>query len=120
MIRQAILRVGTFFRLVPKPEFTARRCDTQQKASSLEDDELLVVGQFKSEKWACFNCPGGCGEKIRLNLSAGRRPRWKVIVDWLGRPTVTPSVWQQNDCGCHFFVTRGNVRWCDNSETRTH
>lgn len=99
-----------------KPRFTVNQTESQKGVGDLDEEVLLVVGDPTHEKWACFHCPGGCGEKIRLNLSASRRPRWRVFVDWLGRPTVSPSIWQQNQCGCHFFIRRGKVQWCDEQE----
>lgn len=47
-----------------------------------------------------------------LSVSMNRRPRWRTLVDWLGRPTVEPSIRQVNECRCHFWVCCGRVVWC--------
>lgn len=43
------------------------------------------------KKWACLNCPGGCGVQISLSLNPDRHPRWTINQDLWGRPTVSPS-----------------------------
>ena len=75
--------------------------------------DLVHVVDGGTSKWACLRCPGGCGAVIPLSLNQGRRPRWAVTSDRLGRPTVKPSVHQQNACGCHFWITDGKVNWCE-------
>jgi len=85
---------------------------------------LLGNGEFKEirgggvQKWACFKCPGGCGTKISLSLDPSRRPGWGLSIDRIGRPTISPSVHQQNSCGCHFWVKAGCVDWCHGGEPR--
>lgn len=74
--------------------------------------ELVVVESEGFRKWACLKCPGGCGVKISLSLSPNRRPLWRVAADWFGRPSISPSVHQMNDCRCHFWVRRGVIEGC--------
>ncbi|MGB4950377.1 MAG: DUF6527 family protein [Rhizobiaceae bacterium] len=71
------------------------------------------------DKWACFRCPCGCGETIKLSLSKNRRPRWTAISDWLKRPAISPSVRQTNECRCHFWIRQGRIDWCKDSPRRT-
>lgn len=71
---------------------------------------LVVDGGLK--KWACLSCPGGCGVQISLSLNPDRRPRWSVESDLWGRPTVSPSIHQQNQCRCHFWIRKGLIEWC--------
>ncbi|MCW3783225.1 DUF6527 family protein [Defluviimonas salinarum] len=75
----------------------------------------MIVVRDGVDKWACFLCPGGCGEVLKLSLSRNRRPRWKVNIDWLARPTAAPSVRQLNECRCHFWIRKGRVEWCRDS-----
>jgi hypothetical protein len=75
-------------------------------------NELVLVESGDIKKWACMSCPGGCGERISLSLNPDRRPRWKVATDFWQRPTIQPSVHQQNECGCHFWIKKGRVHWC--------
>ena len=79
-----------------------------------EEDALrsdLIAREVRSGylKWAHLKCPR-CGEHIRLSL-AGQQ-RWKMRIDWLRRPTISPSVWQTGSCGAHFFIRRGSIQWC--------
>lgn len=81
----------------------------------LSDGRLYIVRDGNIDKWACLRCPGGCGQKIQLSLNQKRRPRWTAHLDWLGRPTVSPSVHQTNECRCHFWLRKGRVDWCRDS-----
>ncbi len=74
--------------------------------------ELLIVRDGAIDKWACLSCPGGCGKTISLSLNPTRRPCWSVIADFWRRPTVHPSVHQQNECACHFWIQNGAINWC--------
>ena len=115
MWRKPILRALVFLRLVDQSELVSRIVDRHPAPEELRAGELIVVQVGDYQKWACLRCPGGCGEKIQLNLSPYRRPRWRVLFDWLHRPTVTPSVRQLNDCRCHFEIKNGSIRWCNDS-----
>jgi len=78
------------------------------------ETSLVLVEDTGVLKWACLNCPGGCGKAINLSLNPNRRPKWSVKNDFLARPTIFPSVHQKNDCGCHFWVKKGAILWCKN------
>jgi Family of unknown function (DUF6527) len=91
---------------------------TMPEKGSLLDGDLALVVDGDIEKWACMRCPGGCGETISLSLNPNRRPRWKVGFDRWQRPTVEPSVWQKNECGCHFVIRDGIVNWCADGRPR--
>ncbi|WP_246628708.1 DUF6527 family protein [Methylomagnum ishizawai] len=92
--------------------------DRHPKPDELPPGLLVVVKDGGYLKWACFRCPGGCGEKLQLSLNPSRRPRWTVGLDWLRRPTLTPSVHQFNACRCHFVLKNGIVNWCRDSGRR--
>jgi hypothetical protein len=62
-------------------------------------------------KWAHLVCPR-CGDHIQLQ-TAQARSSWSLARDWLHRPTISPSVWEKNSCGAHFFVRKGRVVWCE-------
>lgn len=74
--------------------------------------ELWLVVDSGIKKWACLNCPGGCGVQISLSLNPDRRPRWTINQDLWGRPTVSPSIHQQKKCNCHFWIQKGRIVWC--------
>jgi hypothetical protein len=100
---------------IDRPDLVVRVMATHPTPEQLKPGVLVIVRDGTIEKWACMMCPGGCGEKIMLSLSRNRRPHWAVTEDWLGRPSLSPSVWQRQSCGCHFWVRNGRVDWCADS-----
>lgn len=110
-----ILGVLVSLRLVKRPELVGRIVNRYPTPDELRNDELVVVQDGDRQKWACLLCPGGCGEKLQLTLVPYRKPRWLVRLDWLRRPSITPSVRQLNDCQCHFWIKGGKVHWCRDS-----
>lgn len=106
-----LLWLAVLLRICPKPKFYFRGAKSQSDVGAMRESEVVVISDGGNDKWACLKCPGGCGEVIRLNLSPKRRPCWRVKQDRLARPTLEPSIWQQNECGCHFFIRSGDVLW---------
>lgn len=98
--------------IIAKPRFLARYSETNPAKDRLSESDLVIVRSGDFLKWAVFRCPCGCGEKLSLSLASNRRPSWRVTMDWLSRPTVSPSVWQRGGCHSHFWLRRGNVEWC--------
>lgn len=72
---------------------------------------VVVMDPFP--KWVYLRCPCGCREVVMLSLSERRRPRWTLKQDWLGRPTLWPSVHRLAGCRSHFWLRRGTVEWCE-------
>lgn len=99
-------------RIIPKPDLVGRIMDRHPTPAELKTGVFIIVRDDNRQKWACFRCPGGCGEKLQLPLRPSKRPRWAVTLDWLRRPSVTPSVHQLNNCRCHFWLKGGTVEWC--------
>lgn len=112
MWRGVAIKLLVGLRLLRRPDFIGYTEPRHPAPDQLPERRLVLVRDGARHKWACLRCPGGCGEKIQLNLSPHRRPRWRVRLDWLGRPSVSPSVRQLNHCRCHFWITRGALRWC--------
>ena len=74
----------------------------------------LVLARDDGEDWCVgFRCPCGCGHTIELMVIPEAKPRWDVVVDGTGIPTLTPSVWLKRGCWSHFWIRRGRVEWCD-------
>ena len=118
MLVSIFRNILTLVGIVRRPSLVAEIVPHHPASEQLTDGKLFVVRDGPLEKWACFRCPGGCGEKLMLSLVPERRPRWSVSIDWLRRPSVRPSVWQQNECGCHFWVNNGAVQWCESGRPR--
>ena len=113
----ALRALLSWLRLIPRPHLVGTVVEHHPTPEELPESRVLVVRDGNFDKWACFRCPGGCGEKIMLSLSS-RRPRWSVRLDWLDRPTIHPSIRQMNSCQCHFWVSKGLVEWCLDSGHR--
>lgn len=111
LIRQLLV----WLRFIAKPDFDTRTVPTHPAPENIRLGQVVVVGDSKYQKWACFRCPGGCGESILLSLNQKRHPFWRLSLDWLGRPTLHPSIRQLNKCRCHFWVRQGIVEWCPDS-----
>lgn len=98
--------------IIAKPRFLVRYSETNPAKDTLAEPDFVIVRSGDFPKWAVFRCPCGCGDKLSLSLVSNRRPSWRVTADCLGRPTVSPSVWQRGGCHSHFWLRRGNVEWC--------
>ncbi len=104
--------------LIPQPVFITQVVQEHPVPEEIKKGRLYLVRGGKKDKWACFRCPGGCDETIKLSLSQSRSPRWSVSSDWLKRPTVLPSVRQISECRCHFWVKKGGIDWCADTGQR--
>lgn len=83
--------------------------DALPKRMPKRDLVLLMEG---GENWSVgMTCPCGCGENVELLLLEEARPRWNLLVDAQGRPTLQPSVWRRDGCRSHYFVRSGKVIW---------
>jgi Family of unknown function (DUF6527) len=100
---------------VPKPDFISKQVAVHPASDQIKPGVIVVVGNQQVQKWACFRCPGGCSEVIKLSLNHNRSPCWSIQIDRLNQPTISPSIRQTNDCQCHFWIRQGQVEWCKDS-----
>ena len=84
--------------------------DRQVRMFGPETVELL-----RGLRVAVVGCDGTGGERLQLSLAQEHRPRWKVGIDWLGRPTVTPSIRMRGGWRAHFHLRGGRLEWCKDS-----
>jgi hypothetical protein len=112
-ITSHLRRLGWF-----RSDLAVRVVERHPGREQIEPNVLLLVHDGKVDKWACFDCPGGCGERISLSLNPARRPAWRLRRDWLSRPTLEPSVHQRNACRCHFWICDGSIVWCKDGRPR--
>jgi hypothetical protein len=80
---------------------------------SMPQNKVLIIGSGKFHKWALIICPCGCGDTITLCLMNSYDPNWRFSVDWLGRPTLYPSIWRTEGCKSHFHLQKGKIRWAN-------
>jgi hypothetical protein len=73
--------------------------------------KVYLIGENDHLWSAALKCPGGCGTVLEINLVPDMRPLWHVTEDRDGVVTIEPSIWRKRDCGCHFRITKGVVRW---------
>lgn len=98
---------------VRRPDFVCE--DVDESPDSLPTGVLFREVREGHPKWLHLQCPR-CEEHIQLQL-AGRQ-RWTLKTDWLGRPTISPSIWETQSCQAHFFVRAGRIVWCPDSDRR--
>lgn len=120
MLQHLIRSALVYFRAIEKPDFYTKWLSRHPSPEKIKPNVVVIVGNSKFQKWACFKCPDGCGETILLSLSQSRRPRWTVTADWMGRPTIHPSIRQLDGCKSHFWVKQGKVKWCSDSSGLRH
>lgn len=101
-----------WLRIVPTPTFSVRFVSSHPSENAVKNGQVWIVQDGKLLKWCRLRCPCGCDEIILLSLSSSRGPRWQVSVDWLGRPSLSPSVRKLDGCESHFWVRGGRVDWC--------
>jgi len=105
----------TALRFIPCPAFTTRFIADHPDPEDVAEGCIYVVGGRGYRKWAYFRCPADQNEIVQLSLMLERRPRWTVAADWLGRPTIVPSVRKLDGSYAHFWIKKGAVIWCSDS-----
>jgi len=74
----------------------------------------LYVIEDTGRAWAAaMACPGGCGQVLHMNLLPDTAPVWQLTEHADGTVSLAPSVWRREGCGCHFWLRRGRIEWCD-------
>lgn len=111
-LKKALRQGATSLGLITKPQFVARVVHEHPPEDAIEAGVVYVVGGPGYQKWAVFRCPGNEYEIIQLALMKKYRPRWKVVIDFLERPTIYPSILQLKGSFAHFWVRNGRVEWC--------
>jgi hypothetical protein len=111
LVRGLLVKLG----LVPKPDLYVRIVELHPSPEEIKQGQAFIVGNTKIRKWICFQCPDGCGEMIHLSLISTTTPHWSISVDWLGQPTVFPSVRKLDGCKSHFWIKTGKIDWCNDS-----
>ena len=61
--------------------------------------------------WSAVGDPRASDRTI-MNLLPNERPCWRVTWNVNGTVTLHPSVWRRKDCGSHFWLRNGRIRWC--------
>lgn len=101
------------FKLQRRAAFELRWSKEHPKAATVKTGDLIIVGvEGEYQKWAYFKCPCGCGNQLRLSLSAKDNPCWRVDVTEEGVASIHPSVRQINGCFSHFWLKEGEIDWC--------
>jgi hypothetical protein len=103
--------VEAIYRLpfLTRPQLLAVSVPECPSGDQLGPGAVLIEIREGNLKWAHLRCPK-CGDHIQLPLAG--KDRWRIQVDLLRRPTLSPSVWEQASCGAHFFVRKGGFVWC--------
>lgn len=91
-----------------RPKWLATVADSRPSDDALRPDLVILEIREDYLKWAHLICPT-CGDHIELPMAGCEK--WTVKVDWLRRPTFSPSIWERATCGAHFFIRRGEPFW---------
>jgi len=118
MLKVLLRTVTVGIGIVRKPTLVAKFLTEHPVQENIQAGVVYIIHSSGHQKWAMFRCPGHEDELIQLCLIRTRRPRWTVKTDWLGRPTINPSVRQLDGSLAHFWVKDGNVEWCVDSGRR--
>lgn len=98
-----------------RPRFLARVTTECPSREELRGGLLFIEIRAGCRKWAHLLCPK-CGDHIQLPLAG--KDRWSAKTDFLRRPTLSPSIWEEATCGAHFYITKGRLLWCGSSPRR--
>ena len=91
--------------------YRVKRVDDEPRAPL---PSVLYVIEDAGQSWAAaMACPGGCGQVLHMNLIPDTKPVWRLVEHPDRTATLSPSVWRQEGCGCHFWLRRGKIEWCD-------
>ena len=71
---------------------------------------VYVEGSAGNFWFASLLCPCGCKQEININLDENESPCWKL--DKKEYADLSPSLWKNNGCKSHFFLKKGEVKWC--------
>src|SRR6266478_3503280 len=78
--------------LAHRPALLVVRVDEAPLEAELMRGAIYVEVRRGHLKWVHFRCPL-CSERVQLAMAG--KERWLLNVDWLRRPTLSPSVWEQ-------------------------
>ena len=79
---------------------------------------VYIVREDGFDEQVALLCPCGCGRVLQMNLLPDERPCWSVTRNAAGTVTLNPSVRRTKDCGSHFWLRNGRIRWCRERESR--
>jgi len=107
---------STYFKSESEIRFDSLTIFPKAPSNELIGEKEFVIVIYKRKKyWALFRCPCGCGHVISLNLQQSHKPNWSVRSSKDGRPTLSPSVWQNKGCKSHFWISDGRIFWCNST-----
>jgi hypothetical protein len=101
-----------WLRIIPTQNFSTKFATSHPSNEDVKKGQIWIVRDGKLMKWSRLRCPCGCGEVILLSLSSSRSPKWKMSLDWLRRPSLSPSIRRIDGCKSHFWIRSGRVDWC--------
>ena len=94
--------------------YTIQRCVLRDITAPVGVMYVLYIEEGSAIPQAvAFMCPCGCGIEICLPVDGSRvETKWSLSIEDDNTPTITPSVAMRGGCISHYFITRGEVRWC--------
>lgn len=95
--------------ILARPDLVVREVEETPEPEELQSGVVCVEIRGGYLKWVHMRCPR-CNDHIELPMVGDKA--WRLRVDYLGRPTLSPSVWETEGCGAHFIVRKGRIHWC--------
>ncbi|WP_394345001.1 DUF6527 family protein [Echinicola soli] len=92
------------------PQYSVEERAEDEPPVKLNGRKVYLLGSPNPDI-ACLKCPGGCGKLIFLDLDENASIKWRIVKK--NRLTIHPSIWNTLDCTCHFWIIRGEVKWCN-------
>ena len=80
--------------------------------AQLSQRTVYIVQEDGFNEQVALLCPCGCGRVLQMNLLPDERPCWRAMRNTDGSVTLHPSIWRKKDCGSHFWLRNGRIRWC--------
>jgi hypothetical protein len=111
----ALRKLLCTLRVIREPELLAQQVQQHPSSDDIRAGRVYVVTSHGHPKWAYLRSPSDPDEVIQLSLMPNRRPSWKITIDVLERPTISPSVRQLAGSYAHFWVKKGAIEWCDDT-----
>lgn len=83
----------------------------------LRRSDTLVIVKRGVPRSLKLRCPCASGHILTLNLDPSAVHTWHLnVVD--GKVSISPSVWLETDCRCHFILRRNRVYLCNSRGRR--
>lgn len=108
-LRRIFNLIRSWFVGRPKPFKVVR---LQELPDTLDPTTVYILGEGQYLWFMAMLCPCGCGDLLQMSLLPTVEPWWRLIEHKNKSISLYPSVWKKAGCRSHFFLRRGQIKWC--------